>query len=93
MLKPIFAVIATMCLSWGIAFAIQQVRSVPQSEDVIIECVACHKSRRMSPTPLYSCPDCGRYQVAVAVTDDSPDWAESPAVEIAVDDLDSPAAE
>ena len=70
MLKPVFAIIATMCLSRGIAFAIQQVRSIPQSEDVIIECVACHKSRRMSPTPLYCCPDCGLYQVASVVADD-----------------------
>jgi hypothetical protein len=91
-LKPIFAVIATMCLSWGLAFAIQQVRSIRPHEDVVIECVAFHHSRRMSPTPLYCCPDCGLFQVAVAMRDDLVDWAESPAVEIAVDDLDAPAA-
>jgi len=70
MLKPIFAVVATMFLSWWIAVTIQQFRSVPQSEDVIIECVACHKPCRMPPTPLYCCPDCGLYQVASVVTDD-----------------------
>ena len=70
MLKPMLAVIATMCLSWGFAFAIQSIRPRSPSEDVVIECVACHKSRRMSPTPIYICPDCGRYQVAVVVTDD-----------------------
>lgn len=68
MSKPLLAVIATMLLSWGLALAIQTVRTHDPSTDIIVMCCRCYIVQRQSPAPVYSCYHCGRYQVAVSMT-------------------------
>ena len=66
MIKPIFAVLATMLVSWGIAFAIQTVRA-STGEDVRVECQRCLCKQLVAQTPIYRCRDCGRIQRPVLV--------------------------
>jgi hypothetical protein len=61
MLKPTLAIIATMCLSWGLAFAIQQVRS-SSGDDIRVECPHCMCKSIIMPTSVYRCRECGRIQ-------------------------------
>ena len=61
MLKPVLAVVATMCLSWGIAATIQTVRA-STGEDVRVECQRCLYKQIVTPTPIYCCRECGQIQ-------------------------------
>ena len=61
MLKPTLVVVATMCLSWGIAATIQTVRA-STGDDVRVECQRCLSKQLVAPTPIYRCRDCGRIQ-------------------------------
>jgi cytochrome c553 len=69
MLKPTLVIIATMCLSWGMAVVIHTVRgaSSPSSMDMVVACARCHTLQRVS-TPVYSCVECGRVQVSRAIS-------------------------
>lgn len=66
MIKPVLAVVATMCLSWGIAVTIQTVRA-STGEDVRVECPRCLYKQIITPTPIYCCRECGRIQRSVRV--------------------------
>lgn len=62
MIKPIFAVIATMCLSWGLACAIQTVRASTEAR-IVISCRKCHTPQAATPAPFALCHHCGLVQV------------------------------
>ena len=93
MLKPIFAIVATMCLSWGIAATVTAIRPLAggaMPRILSLHCSRCVKANPVEPDiAFWKCRQCW----SVSITRASPDRAESPAVEIAVDDLDSPAPE
>ena len=63
MLKPVFAIIATMCLSWGIAATIQTVRA-STGQDVVIRCRRRQLPQVAAPSPIVSCKQCGLVQIA-----------------------------
>ena len=63
MSKPLLAVLATMLLSWGIACAIQIVRT-STGEDVVIRCRRCQLPQVAAPSPVVSCKQCGLVQIA-----------------------------
>jgi hypothetical protein len=66
MLKPIFAVMATMLVSCGIAVTIQTVRA-STGEDVVIRCRRCQLPQVAAPSPVVSCKQCGLVQRPVLV--------------------------
>ena len=66
MFKPALAIVTTMCLSWGLAFAVQSLRHSTDS-DIVVECQRCHGRQFISPQPLYSCRHCWRIQGAIAI--------------------------
>ena len=63
MLKPVFAIIATMLLSWGLAVVIQIVRTAT-GEDVVIRCRRCQLPQVAAPSPIVSCKQCGLVKIA-----------------------------
>lgn len=67
MIKPVLAVVATMCLSWGIAFAIQTARSSTEP-DMRVECHKCNRPQIITPTPYYFCVQCLCVQRPIATT-------------------------
>lgn len=93
MLKPIFAVVATMCLSRGLAATVAAIRPLTggaMPRILSLHCSRCGKANPVEPDiTFWACRQCW----SVSITRASPDQAESPSVEIAVDDLDTPAAE
>lgn len=68
MLKPVLVIVATMCLSWGLAFAVNAVRPGDPANDVAVECGYCGRQQFSPPAPLYSCRHCGRIQTARSIT-------------------------
>jgi hypothetical protein len=62
-IRPTIAVIATMCLSWGLACVIQIART-STGEDVVIRCRRCQLPQVAAPSPIVSCKQCGLVQIA-----------------------------
>lgn len=61
MFKPFLAIVATMCLSWGIALAVHAVRNSTDA-DIVIECRQCHTHQVVAPSPVSICKHCGLVQ-------------------------------
>lgn len=61
MLKPTLVIFATMCLSWGVAFAIHAVRNSTDA-DIVIECRQCRTHQVVAPSPVAVCKNCGLVQ-------------------------------